>query len=105
MLKINAWESLANLCPKGLFLDVLLSVENAFLFFQQTFNELCLKEKRGPILGSDRCALVLSQLVWGSLLHLAAWQWSLCSHLHVPGPAWGMFQSTQHHSLVPGMEG
>lgn len=47
MLKINAWESLANSCPKGLFLDVLLSVENAFLFFQQTFNELCLKEKEG----------------------------------------------------------
>lgn len=45
MLKINAWEPLANLCPKGLFLDVLFSVENAFLFFQQTFNELRLKEK------------------------------------------------------------
>lgn len=45
MPKINAWEPLANLCPKGLFLDVLFSVENAFLFFQQTFNELRLKEK------------------------------------------------------------
>lgn len=44
MLKINAWESPANLCLRGLFLDVLFSVENAFLFFQQTFNELYLKE-------------------------------------------------------------
>lgn len=44
MPKINARELLANLCPKGLFLDVLSSVENAFLFFQQTLNELRLED-------------------------------------------------------------
>lgn len=44
MLKINARELLASLCPKGLFLDVLSSVENAFLFFQQTLNELRLED-------------------------------------------------------------
>lgn len=35
-------------------------------------------------------------------------KWALWSNLHLPGPAWGMFQCTQHHpgvSLVPGMEG
>lgn len=48
-------------------MDVFLYVENAFLFFQQTFNELCLKEKEGPISGPDHSALVLSELVCGSL--------------------------------------
>lgn len=49
MPKINAQQPFANLCPKGLFLDVPFSVENAFLFFQQTSNELHLQEKEDLI--------------------------------------------------------
>jgi len=49
MPKINARQPFANLCPKGLFLDVPFSVENAFLFFQQTSNELHLQEKEDLI--------------------------------------------------------